>query len=138
MSEPESRPILEGGIPELVPDPADEASPKPTGEPDTRPMPRPPKSSRSARPRRIDIPGFTIEKEIGAGGMGVIYKARDTELNRAVALKMMLGGVHARPIDRIRFKTEAEAIAKLSHPNIVQIFANGESEGHFYLALEYC
>src|SRR5262245_3831486 len=137
MSEPESRPILQGGIPDLVPDSADDASPKPPADPDTRPMPRA-RSSRAPKSRRVEIPGYVIEKEIGAGGMGVIFKARDTKLNRAVALKMMIGGVHARPIERSRFKNEAEAIDKLQHPNIVQIFGSGEWEGHFFLALEYC
>jgi WD40 repeat protein/tetratricopeptide (TPR) repeat protein/tRNA A-37 threonylcarbamoyl transferase component Bud32 len=70
--------------------------------------------------------------------MGVVYKARQTKLDRLVALKMILSGGHAGEADRTRFKTEAEAIARLQHPNIVQIYEIGEQDGLPYFSLEFC
>lgn len=83
------------------------------------------------------IPGYEIESELGRGGMGVVYKARQIALNRPVALKMILAGKHAGPKDLIRFRQEAEAVARLRHPNIVQIHDIGESEGRPHFALEF-
>jgi eukaryotic-like serine/threonine-protein kinase len=83
------------------------------------------------------VAGYEILSELGRGGMGVVYKARHLALNRVVALKMILDGAHAGPKDLERFRQEAEAVARLHHPNIVQIFDIGESEGRPYFVLEY-
>jgi len=79
---------------------------------------------------------YKILGELGRGGMGIVYKALHLRLNRLVALKMIRGGVHADDIQITRFKIEAEAVAALRHPNILQIYEIGESNGLPYVALE--
>jgi WD40 repeat protein len=82
--------------------------------------------------------GYEILGQLGRGGMGVVYHARHTKLGRPVALKMILSGKHAGEQELARFKTEAEVIARLGHPNIVQIFEVGEHDGLPFQSLEYC
>ncbi len=84
------------------------------------------------------VPGYELLGKLGEGGMGVVYQARHLQLGRIVALKMILSGGHARAADLARFRTEAEAIARLQHPNIVQVYEVGEHDGVPFLALEYC
>jgi eukaryotic-like serine/threonine-protein kinase len=84
-----------------------------------------------------DVPGYEILCRLGRGGMGVVYKARHQKLNRIVALKMILAGEHADADRLARFHVEAEAVARLRHPNIVEIYDIGLANGMPYFALEY-
>src|SRR5436190_12021830 len=74
----------------------------------------------------VDIPGYEVLRELGRGGMGVVYQARQTGLNRLVALKMILAGPHGGEQELERFRAEAEIIARLQHPNIIQIHEVGQ------------
>ena len=80
---------------------------------------------------------YEILKELGRGGMGVVYMAIHSKLKRTVALKMILAGSHAGAEQLARFRLEAEAIARLKHPHIVQIFEIGEEENKPFFALEF-
>ncbi len=91
----------------------------------------------AAPPPSVKIPGYEIEGVLGRGGMGVVYRARQVRLNRPCALKMILAGSHARADTAARFLVEAEAIARLQHPNIVQIRHIGEADGLPFFELEY-
>jgi serine/threonine protein kinase len=84
------------------------------------------------------LAGFEVLSELGRGGMGVVYKARQVGLNRLVALKMILSGAHAGENALWRFRAEAEVLARLQHPNIVQIHDVGELNGQPYFSLEFC
>jgi eukaryotic-like serine/threonine-protein kinase len=82
-------------------------------------------------------PGYESLGEIGRGGMGVVFKARDVSLGRTVAIKTIAEGQFATQDQRDRFRAEALAVARLRHPNIISIYAIGEHEKHPYLSLEF-
>src|SRR5262249_5255857 len=85
-----------------------------------------------------DIPGYEILGICGHGGMGVVYRARQIGANRLVALKMLRAVEHASRQDRMRFQIETEAVARLQHAHIVQLYEVGEVRGQPFFSLEFC
>src|SRR5262249_55791244 len=94
----------------------------------------PPSTAGAAPPPPVG--GYELFEELGRGGMGVVYRARQSGLNRIVALKMLRTHDAALAEERLRFRREAEAAARLLHPHIVQIFEVGELDRQPFLALE--
>ncbi len=102
-------------------------------------FPTPESATRSSEPpdgRLPQISGYEIQAILGRGGMGVVYKARHLRLNRVVALKMMRAGAYAGVCERARFEREAEVVAGLRHPNIVQVYDVGDHEGCPFFTME--
>jgi len=104
-------------------------------EPDG-PVPVAGSSTSDSRPGLPQIPSYDLLEPLGEGGMGVVYKARQRGLNRLVAVKMIRGDGQDRPDNLARFRIEAEAVARLHHPNILQIFEIGETGGVPFVSLE--
>jgi len=80
---------------------------------------------------------YELERELGRGGMGVVYKARDTQLDRPVALKFLGALVDESEEYRLRFQREARAAAQVTHPNILSVYDIGVEQGSSYIAMEY-
>jgi formylglycine-generating enzyme required for sulfatase activity len=83
------------------------------------------------------IPGYEVLGVLGRGGMGIVYQARHVKLKRLVALKMIRAGSYASEQELARFQAEAEVVARLQHPHIVQVYEVGEHHGLPFFALEY-
>ncbi len=100
----------------------------------------PPPQEANPPPVWTDLPpveGYEVEAVLGRGGMGIVFRARHVRLKRPVALKMLLAGAYAAPHERARFQREAEAVAGLRHPNIVQVYDVGDCDGRPYFTMEY-
>jgi WD40 repeat protein/serine/threonine protein kinase len=110
--------------------------------PDASPLPStvdggPPTGDAAPSGKLPAIPGYEIMGELGHGGMGIVYQARQGGLKRLVALKMIKADSYASPQDLARFQAEAEAVARLQHPNIVQVYEIGQHEERPYFAMEF-
>ncbi|MFO0935568.1 MAG: serine/threonine-protein kinase [Gemmataceae bacterium] len=83
------------------------------------------------------IGDFLVQRKLGQGGMGQVYLARQQSLKRDVALKILMSNLASNATALLRFRAEAEAVAKINHTNIVQVYAVGQDAGVHYMALEY-
>jgi serine/threonine-protein kinase len=97
-----------------------------------RPLPR----RHAEEPATPELDGYQIEAVLGRGGMGVVYRARHVQLNRTVALKMLLAGKYAFREESERFLQEAKLVAGFVHPNVVQLYSVGETDGRPYFTME--
>jgi serine/threonine-protein kinase len=126
-----------GGAPQGRPGDPDAATLPPTGRSgdETVDLARP--AALADEARGLVVTGYEVLGVLGRGGMGVVYKARQVGLNRTVALKMVLAGDLAGAEQLERFRDEAEAVARLQHPNIIQIHDIGERDGRPFFSLEF-
>jgi Protein kinase domain len=98
---------------------------------------RDPRAATAARTAPRAFAGYELFEQIGSGGMGVVFRARQVRADRIVALKVIKGDFGGEGELRDRFRTEAQALARVKHPNIVQIYDVGEERGYPYFSMEY-
>ena len=114
---------------------------RPPGQPDIAPAATVSPSSRFPTPDLETLarqfPQLEILEHLGQGGMGIVYKARQRQLNRLVAVKILPPSVGEDPAFAERFTREAQALARLNHPNIVQVYDFGQTDEFFYFVMEY-
>ena len=96
------------------------------------------KAAKKGQAPRIDIPGYVIEKELGRGGFGVVFRARRIADNVTVAIKVLLPRVAVKPVEMEKFLREMAVTAQLRHANIVKLFDQGHCEGISWFIMEYC
>jgi serine/threonine-protein kinase len=113
---------LRADLDALFPTPDETVTRRPAGAPAGADLPR--------------VPGYEVEAVLGRGGVGIVFRARHLRLNRTVALKMLLGGDYAGSRELARFQREAEAVAGLRHPNVVQAHDIGDCDGRPYFTME--
>src|SRR5579864_4250067 len=99
------------------------------------PTPGSPAAPLEAAPQTIGK--FKVLERLGAGGVGVVYKCSQPDLDRPVAVKVLLAARHAGADQLARFRREARAAARLNHPNVVQVFDVGSEDGLHYIVMEY-
>jgi len=109
----------------------------PGGEDETLTAPAADREATAARSELIELGPYLVLKQLGQGGMGTVYLARDTRLNRKLALKVMLPNFAAIPASRERFLREARAAAQISHDNVVTVYEADERDGIPYIAMQY-
>ena len=124
--------LLKAGLATQAPPPADSPTLQPPGSSPTKG----PKSPSVAEVAQL-FPQLEILELLGAGGMGAVYKARQPQLDRFVALKLMRAELSRDPAFAERFAREARALAKLNHPNIVSVFDSGQSGGFCHITMEF-
>lgn len=96
------------------------------------------KAAKKGKAPRLDIPGYEIEKELGRGGFGVVFRARRLSDGVPVAIKVLLPRVAVKPVEMEKFLREMTITAQLRHPNIVKLYDQGHCEGIPYFIMEYC
>lgn len=94
--------------------------------------PQSPSATSAAR-----IGRYAILRALGEGGMGVVYVAYDEELDRKVAVKLLRDADSSQPEQRLRIQREAQAMARVAHPNVVAVYEVGEHDGQVYIAMEF-